>query len=487
MSLYVSLVTHINLLCATQKKRQHMKKDLTIFLCSTQADLRPEREVVLEAIRRLQLQHDSMEFFGARENAPLETCLEEVRRSDILVVIIGHRYGTFIPNQTISYSEAEYREGIRLGKPCLIYFRNDDIPILPRFVERNPKGLEALTNLKEHLQERHTIAYFNDANDLAIGVVADLSRTVQAIEESAKLEAEDLGSQPDVSITHKLTEIANDALNSGIAEDILYGEIRNVVKQLLKNSGYQKPKVFLSYTSKDKNIVKAFSEVLRSKEVEPWIDEEQIMAGHSILENVSKSLQNSDCLALFMSSSSMKSQWVRQELNIVMASRLSAKKDGPIIIPILLENIDIPAILRDVKYIDLRDGDFQRAGQECYQAIQRHLNLDDVSSTKNLTNFHTVEKGIHALRSLLHARFMNQEDNQPGSGKRSLENGIEDLAKVVGGLCGLTTRPVNRLQEFVNLVISAKQGNDLPKIFHLMPELRQFLVFPNFDSSDINN
>ena len=68
---------------------QPMRRPLTVFLCSTYADLAEERERVLDAIRRLQLQHDSMEFFGARANIPIETCLAEVRRSDVLVVVVG--------------------------------------------------------------------------------------------------------------------------------------------------------------------------------------------------------------------------------------------------------------------------------------------------------------------------------------------------------------------------------------------------------------
>ena len=100
-----------------------MVRTLTVFLCSTQADLGPERVAVLTAVRRLQLQHDAMEFFGAREGRPLETCLEEVRKADILVVVIGHRYGTFVPGQQISYTEAEDQEGHGLREPCLVHIR----------------------------------------------------------------------------------------------------------------------------------------------------------------------------------------------------------------------------------------------------------------------------------------------------------------------------------------------------------------------------
>ena len=112
-----------------------MRKSLTVFVCSTYADLIEEREAVLQVIRKLQHQHDSMEFFGARTDLPIETCLEEVRRSDVLVVIVGHRYGSLVPEMGISFSEAEYREGHSLGKPCLVYLRDENVPILPTYLE----------------------------------------------------------------------------------------------------------------------------------------------------------------------------------------------------------------------------------------------------------------------------------------------------------------------------------------------------------------
>ena len=74
-----------------------MTTSLTVFVCSTYSDLSEERKAVLDAIRRLQLQHDSMEFFGARSDQPIEACLEQVRCSNVLVVIVGHRYGTLVP------------------------------------------------------------------------------------------------------------------------------------------------------------------------------------------------------------------------------------------------------------------------------------------------------------------------------------------------------------------------------------------------------
>jgi putative nucleotidyltransferase with HDIG domain len=154
-----------------------------IFVCSTYSDLGEEREQVLDAIRQLQLQHDSMEFFGARTDQPIATCLDEVRQSDVLVVIVGHRYGNLVPDHDISFSEAEYREGLRLGKPCLIYLRDENVPVLPKYVERDAEKLRLLDKWKDALCKRHTIATFKNAQQLAVKVAADLGRTVNALEQ----------------------------------------------------------------------------------------------------------------------------------------------------------------------------------------------------------------------------------------------------------------------------------------------------------------
>jgi Domain of unknown function (DUF4062) len=171
------------------------KTSLTVFLCSTYSDLSAERAGVLETIRNLQLQHDSMEFFGARPARPIETCLEEVRGSDVLIVIVGYKYGSLVPGKTISFTEAEYCEGYKLGKPCLAYLRDENVPILPAHIERDPQKLHSLEKFRVLLKERHTVATFTGVPDLAGKVAADLSRAVQAIQEAAR-ERKDIKTSP---------------------------------------------------------------------------------------------------------------------------------------------------------------------------------------------------------------------------------------------------------------------------------------------------
>lgn len=155
---------------------------LAVFICGTSNDLVLEREAVLDAIRRLQFVHVSMEFFGARDKQPIETCLEEVRKSDILLVIVGHQYGSLVPNRQISYSEAEYDEGYRLRKPCLVYMRDENVPILPKHMEQDTQKLDLLRRWRAKLRTHHTIAPFQDHAKLAVQVTADLARHLQDLQ-----------------------------------------------------------------------------------------------------------------------------------------------------------------------------------------------------------------------------------------------------------------------------------------------------------------
>jgi hypothetical protein len=204
-----------------------MKNSLTVFVCSTYADLGEERERVLDSIRRLQLQHDAMEFFGARAERSIETCLSQVRRSHVLIVIVGHRYGSIEPELGISYSEAEYREGYRLGKPCLVYVRDESVPVLPKYVERDPEKLRLLENWKETLRSRHTIATFTDGHQLAVQVAADLGRTVQAIEELSSIDS--VPQEGREALLSELRRLVDVAMDKGLSQSRLLASWRRTV------------------------------------------------------------------------------------------------------------------------------------------------------------------------------------------------------------------------------------------------------------------
>jgi hypothetical protein len=348
-----------------------LKDNLTVFLCSTYADLADEREQILRAIRKLQLQHDSMEFFGARANQAIETCLEEVRRSDLLVVVVGHRYGSLVPEQGLSYSEAEYQEGHGLGKPCLVYIRSDDVPVLPKFMERDADNMRRLERWKKVLRDRHTVAPFADANDLALQVSADISRTVQSIQEAQADKAQAGVPSLDTAMA-EVSDILREALDLGIAQERVLSAVRRSVTSLLADEKGRPPTVFLSYSHDDKQIVTEVAERLRAAGINVWFDLSEIRWGDSLRERIDRGLDSADFMAFFMSPNSMGKAWPRAELNAIISKQLSGDR-GAMVLPILLDDTEIPPVLRDIRYVDLRDHDVESKSQQLIDAIRHHM------------------------------------------------------------------------------------------------------------------
>jgi hypothetical protein len=69
---------------------------------------------------------------------------------------------------------AKREEGVRLEKPCLVYVRDDDVPILAKYVEQDVDKLKLLEAWKQALNARHTVAKFEDWPRLAVQSAADL-------------------------------------------------------------------------------------------------------------------------------------------------------------------------------------------------------------------------------------------------------------------------------------------------------------------------
>jgi uncharacterized protein YjbI with pentapeptide repeats len=93
-------------------------------------------------------------------------------------VIIGHLYGSLVPEKNISFSEAEYQEAKRQGKPCLVYLRHPDIPVKPEFFERDAEKIKLLEQFTAALHADHTVDTFRSAKDLEKKVTSALRAAV---------------------------------------------------------------------------------------------------------------------------------------------------------------------------------------------------------------------------------------------------------------------------------------------------------------------
>ncbi len=91
---------------------------IKVFVSSVSEGLAQVRQQVIRDLHKAGYDVTAMEHFGAQADTPIEVCLREVRRADVVVLAVGPRYGSLLP-QGISYTEAEFREARAAGIPVL--------------------------------------------------------------------------------------------------------------------------------------------------------------------------------------------------------------------------------------------------------------------------------------------------------------------------------------------------------------------------------
>src|SRR5215208_1319107 len=103
----------------------------------------------------------------------------------------------------------------------------------------------------------------------------------------------------------------------------------------------ERPTVFLSHSHKDAKFARDLRTRLDADGIDAWLDAVEIKVGDTIHEKVNEGLRRSDFFAIVLSTTSVNSRWVQDELS--SASSLEKySKTGVFLLPILLEECDVP-------------------------------------------------------------------------------------------------------------------------------------------------
>jgi TIR domain len=127
-----------------------------------------------------------------------------------------------------------------------------------------------------------------------------------------------------------------------------------------------KARVFVSHSSKDKPFVRKLVEALKKHLLNVWVDEHEIKVGDSLVGKISEALKDADYLVIVLSQASVSSRWVEQELNAALTNQISGKG---VVLPVLLEDCELPMLLRDRLYADFR-ADFNVGLQALLAALE---------------------------------------------------------------------------------------------------------------------
>ncbi len=110
---------------------------------------------------------------------------------------------------------------------------------------------------------------------------------------------------------------------------------------------------FLSYSSADQAIASQLAKALLVEGVKLWKDNYRIRPGDRLSDEIVAAIEKASFFCILLSRDALASDWVRLELEVALASESAAKRG--FILPVLLEDCEIPESLADLRFLDFRN------------------------------------------------------------------------------------------------------------------------------------
>ena len=159
----------------------------TVYVSSTVADLAEERRAVLDWLRLAR--HQAVDSYLPDGHTVRESCLEDVAKCDLYVLIVGHRYG-FQPAddnpEGLSITQLEFRRAGECGIPRVALLRTS-LPDVRASDLQDPARAPLVLGFRDEVASQVRAAEFSDLK----GLIQGLSTGVQG--ELAKLDKRDRG------------------------------------------------------------------------------------------------------------------------------------------------------------------------------------------------------------------------------------------------------------------------------------------------------
>jgi len=110
--------------------------------------------------------------------------------------------------------------------------------------------------------------------------------------------------------------------------------------------------IFISYSHENKDFVDKLAMQLVHRNVSVWLDRWELSIGDSIIDKVQEAVDGASALLVILSKASIASEWCKRELSSGFLRELEEKR--VVVMPVLLEDCDIPLFARGKFYADFR-------------------------------------------------------------------------------------------------------------------------------------
>lgn len=97
-----------------------------VFISSVIEGFEVFRHAAKEAVKAADMTPIMIENLSAQPHSSEQACIKGVQDADLVVLILGERYGYVSNGSKISVTHSEYREAIKMHKPVLAFIQSTD-------------------------------------------------------------------------------------------------------------------------------------------------------------------------------------------------------------------------------------------------------------------------------------------------------------------------------------------------------------------------
>jgi hypothetical protein len=210
-----------------------MDKRYQVFVSSTYADLKEERQKVLQTLMEMDCIPSGMELFPATDQEQWDFIQTVIDDCDYYLLIIGGRYGS-TADEGISYTEKEYDYAVKKGLNVIAFVHDLPDEIVRSKADMDQSLVQKLEDFKDKVKTGRLVKFWREANELsglvalslsksfkhfpAVGWVrADTVSSIKTLSELIELRKKNDELEfklQELSVTKNDDEILNEALNS---------------------------------------------------------------------------------------------------------------------------------------------------------------------------------------------------------------------------------------------------------------------------------
>lgn len=131
----------------------------------------------------------------------------------------------------------------------------------------------------------------------------------------------------------------------------------------------QQPLAFISHSSADKDrIARPLDHLLRERGIRVWLDERDLLPGRNLVDEIfSQGISKSDAFVAILTSNSIDSKWVHEELTNAFVRKIEGVVK--IIIPVIMDGITPPDFLKHTVWERINDENLQLHADRIAAAI----------------------------------------------------------------------------------------------------------------------